>query len=70
MCALRLQKNGECATGAARAQSSDGANEPGNSKYEKPPSWHKGESLILKTGSKNQSNQGGVFCLSYHTSLL
>jgi hypothetical protein len=21
--------------------------------------------VILKTGSKNQSNQGGVFCLSY-----
>jgi hypothetical protein len=53
MCALRLQKNGECAAGAARAQSSDGANETGNSKYEKSPSWHKGESLLLKTGIKN-----------------
>ncbi len=43
MCVRLLQKNGECAAGAARAQSSDGANEPGNSKYEKPPSWHKGK---------------------------
>ncbi len=63
-----MQENGECAAGAARAQSSDGANEPGNSKYEKTPSLHCGEFLILKTESKNQSNQGGVFCLSYHTS--
>jgi hypothetical protein len=70
MCVRLLQENGECAAGAARAQSSDGANEPGNSQYEKPPSLHCGEFLILKTGSKYQSNQGGVFCLSYHTSLL
>ncbi len=52
MCVRRLQENGECAAGAARAQSSDGANEPRNSKYEKPPSWHKGESLLLKTESE------------------
>jgi hypothetical protein len=47
-----LQENGDCAAGAARAQSSDGANESGNSKYEKPPSLHCGEFLILKTESE------------------